>query len=103
VSGRHRGNPRGSVIRGTLSGAEETARITVAAKGTNAKLAGHLPFSSLERQIIPRPARRTFRHIMRASSPEAANMTLNVATGCDLVVIEAVPHPAEATTEALAL
>src|SRR2546430_12633047 len=34
--------PRGGVIEVTLSGVEETARITVAAKGTNAKLAGHL-------------------------------------------------------------
>src|SRR5947209_1137778 len=35
--------PRGGVIEVSVRGAEETGRITVAAKGANAKLAGNVP------------------------------------------------------------
>jgi histidine phosphotransferase ChpT len=95
--------PRGGVIEVTLSGAEETARITVAAKGTNAKLAGHLALLLAGTPDHPPVGPQDIQAYYAGLVAKAANLTLSVATACDLVVIEAEPHPAEATAEALAL
>ena len=95
--------PRGGVIEVTLSGAEETARITVAAKGTNAKLAGHLAVLLAGTPDHPPAGPQDIQAYYAGLVAKAANLTLSVATACDLVVIEAEPHPAEATAEALAL
>jgi histidine phosphotransferase ChpT len=95
--------PRGGVIEVTLSGAEETARITVAAKGTNAKLAGHLALLLAGTPDHPPAGPQDIQAYYAGLVAKAANLTLSVATACDLVVIEAEPHPAEAAAEALAL
>ncbi|MGB6326416.1 MAG: histidine phosphotransferase family protein [Methylocella sp.] len=94
--------PRGGVIEVTLSGAEETARITVAAKGPNAKLAGHLPLLLAGTPDHPPAGPQDIQAYYAGLVAKAANMTLIVAAACDRVVIEAEPHPAEATAEALA-
>jgi histidine phosphotransferase ChpT len=94
--------PRGGVIEVTLSGAEETARITVAAKGTNAKLAAHLPLLLAGTPDHPPADPQDIQAYYAGLVAKAANMILTVAAACDLVVIEAEPLPAEATAEAVA-
>jgi histidine phosphotransferase ChpT len=94
--------PRGGVIEVTLSGPEETARITVAAKGANAKLAVHLPLLLAGTPDHPPAGPQDIQAYYAGLVAKAANMTLKVATACGLVVIEAEPHPAKATAEAVA-
>jgi histidine phosphotransferase ChpT len=94
--------PRGGVIEVTLSGVEETARITVAAKGTNAKLAAHLPLLLAGTPDHPTAGPQDIQAYYAGLVAKAANMILTVATACDLVVIEAAPQPAEANAEAVA-
>jgi histidine phosphotransferase ChpT len=85
-----------------LSGPEETARITVAAKGANAKLAVHLPLLLAGTPDHPPAGPQDIQAYYAGLVAKAANMTLKVATASDLVVIEAEPHPAKATAEAVA-
>ena len=91
--------PRGGVIEVTASGAEEPARITVSAKGTTAKLAGHLPLLLAGMSVHPPAGPQDFQAYYAGLVAKAANMTLKVATACDLVVIEAEPRPAEETAQ----
>jgi histidine phosphotransferase ChpT len=94
--------PRGGVIEATMSGAGETARITVAAKGTNAKLAGHTPLllagTPDHRPEGPQDIQAYYAGLVA----KAANMVLTVVLEIDRVTIEAEPLLAEATAEAVA-
>jgi histidine phosphotransferase ChpT len=94
--------PRGGVIEVTLSGTGETARITVAAKGTNAKLAGHLPLLLAGTPDHPPAGPQDIQAFYAGLVAKAANMRLTVAADADRVMIEAEPHPAEAAAEAVA-
>jgi histidine phosphotransferase ChpT len=94
--------PRGGVIEVTLSGTEETARITVAAKGTNAKLAGHLQLLLAGTPDHPPAGPQDIQAFYAGLVAKAANVRLTVAADADRVTIEAEPLPAEATAEAVA-
>jgi histidine phosphotransferase ChpT len=94
--------PRGGVIEVTLNGVEETARVTVAAKGTNAKVAGHLPFLLAGTPDHPPTSPQDIQAYYAGLVAKAANRILTVATACDLVVIEAATLPVEATPEVVA-
>jgi histidine phosphotransferase ChpT len=94
--------PRGGVIEVTLSGAEETARITVTAKGTNAKLADHLPLLLAVTSDRPPAGPQDIQAYYAGLVAKAANMILTVAADADRVTIEAEPQPAEAPAKAVA-
>lgn len=94
--------PRGGVIEVTLSGAEETARVTVTAKGANAKLAAHVPLLLAGTPDHPPAGPQDIQAYYAGLVAKAANMTLKVAAAGDLVTIEAEPQPAAATAEAVA-
>jgi len=94
--------PRGGVIEVTLSGAGETARMTVAAKGTNAKLPGHLPLLLAGTPDYPPAGAQDIQAYYAGLVAKAANMTLTVAAESDRVKIEAEPLPAGAIAEAVA-
>jgi histidine phosphotransferase ChpT len=94
--------PRGGVIEVTLSGAEETARVTVTAKGANAKLAAHVPLLLAGTPDHPPTGPQDIQAYYAGLVAKAANMTLKVAAAGDLVTIEAEPQPAAATAEAVA-
>ncbi|MGH6857955.1 MAG: histidine phosphotransferase ChpT [Methylocella sp.] len=94
--------PRGGVIEVTLSGAEETARITVAAKGTNAKLAGHLPLLLAGTPDYPPAGPQDIQAYYTGLVAKAANMKLTVAADADRVTIEAEPVSAEVIAEPVA-
>jgi histidine phosphotransferase ChpT len=95
--------PRGGVIEVTLNGAEETRRITVAAKGTNAKLAGHLPLLLTGTPDHPPAGPKEIHAYYAGLVAKAANMRLTVAADADRVTIEAEPLSAEVTAEPVAL
>ena len=95
--------PRGGVIEVTLSGAEETARITVTAKGTNAKLAGHLPLLLAGTPDHPPARPQDIQAYYAGLVAKAANMTLTVVADADRVMIEAEPLSAKVIAEAVAL
>ncbi|MGC2224325.1 MAG: histidine phosphotransferase family protein [Methylocella sp.] len=95
--------PRGGVIEVTLSGAEETARITVTAKGTNAKLAGHLPLLLAGTPDHPPAGPQDIQAYYAGRVAKAANMTLTVAADADRVMIEAQPLSAKVIAEPVAL
>ena len=95
--------PRGGVIEVTLSGAEETARITVTAKGTNAKLAGHLPLLLAGTPDHPPAGPHDIQAYYAGLVAKAANMRLTVAADADRVAIEAEPLSAEVIAEPAAL
>ena len=90
---------RGGIIAVTLSGGGETARISVTATGTNAKLAGHLPgllTGTPEHQPSgPQDIQAYYASLVAT----AANMVLTVAAEADRISIEA--DPVEAVAEAL--
>ncbi|MGH6853552.1 MAG: histidine phosphotransferase ChpT [Methylocella sp.] len=91
--------PRGGVIEVTLWGAEETARITVAAKGANAKLAGHLPLLLAGTPDHPPAGPQDIQAYYAGLVAKAANMTLTVAADADRVSIDAKPVSAEVIAE----
>ncbi|MGH6794660.1 MAG: histidine phosphotransferase ChpT [Methylocella sp.] len=91
--------PRGGIIEVRLSGAEETARITVAAKGTNAKLAGHLPLLLTGTPDHPPAGPQDIQAYYAGLVAKAAKMTLTVAADADRVTIEAEPLAAEVIAE----
>jgi histidine phosphotransferase ChpT len=95
--------PRGGVIEVSLRGAEETARITVVAKGANAKLAGHLPLLLAGTPNYPPASPQDIQAYYAGLVAKAANMTLTVAADVDRVTIEAEPLSAEVTAEPVAL
>jgi histidine phosphotransferase ChpT len=94
--------PRGGVIEVTVSGAGESARITVAAKGTNAKLSSHLPLllagTSDHAPSTPQDVQAYYAGLIA----KAANMALTIAADTDLVAIEAEPVKTEAVAEPVA-
>lgn len=95
--------PRGGVIEVTLSGAEETAWITVTAKGTNAKLAGHLPLLLAGTPDHPPAGPQDIQAYYAGLVAKAANMTLTVVADADRVMIKAEPLSAKVIAEAVAL
>jgi histidine phosphotransferase ChpT len=95
--------PRGGVIEVTLSGAEETAWITVTAKGTNAKLAGHLPLLLAGTPDHLPAGPQDIQAYYAGLVAKAANMTLTVVADADRVMIEAEPLSAKVIAEAVAL
>ena len=95
--------PRGGVITVTVREAGGASgdglRISVAAKGPNAKLAGHTPALLAgvpEHNAVDAHAIQPFYAGLVA---RAANMTLHVSTEADVVTIEALPALALARTE----
>jgi histidine phosphotransferase ChpT len=95
--------PRGGVIEVMLSGAEETAWITVTAKGTNAKLAGHLPLLLAGTPDHPPAGPQDIQAYYAGLVAKAANMTLTVVADADRVMIEAEPLSAKVIAEPVAL
>jgi histidine phosphotransferase ChpT len=95
--------PRGGVIEVTLSGAEETAWITVTAKGTNAKLAGHLPLLLAGMPDHPPAGPQDIQAYYAGLVAKAANMALTVVADADRVMIEAEPLSAKVIAEPVAL
>jgi Uncharacterized protein conserved in bacteria len=95
--------PRGGVIEVSLRGAEETARITVAAKGTNAKLAGHVPLLLAGTPDHPPAGPQDIQAFYAGLIAKAANMILTVAADVDRVTIEAEPLSAEVIAEPVAM
>src|ERR1700737_1327494 len=69
--------PRGGVIEVTLSGPEETARITVAAKGAKAKLPAHLPLLLAGTPDHPPAGPQDIQAYYAGLIAKATNMTLN--------------------------
>ena len=84
--------PRGGVIEVTLDGAEETLRISVIAKGTNAKLAGHLPNLLAATPDHPPYGPQDIQAYYTGLVARAANMILTVTAEGDRVSIEAEPR-----------
>jgi histidine phosphotransferase ChpT len=87
--------PRRGMIEVTASGAGEEARIKVAAKGSNPKLASHVP-PLLTGQ--PESAPSTPQDVQAYYTglvAKAAGMILTVAAEAETVTFEAVPHKAE--------
>ena len=91
--------PRGGVIEVTLNGAGGAARITVAAKGANAKLASHIPLLLAGTSDHPPAGPKEIQAYYAGLIAKAANMTLAVALDADRVAIEALPLAAEVATE----
>jgi histidine phosphotransferase ChpT len=91
--------PRGGIIEVTLSGGGETTRISVIAKGTNAKLAGHLPGLLTGTPEQPPSGPQDIQAYYASLVATAANMVLTVATEADRISIEA--EPMEAVAEVL--
>jgi len=94
--------PRGGIIEVTLTGTEDSGRITVAAKGTNAKLGAHLPSLLSGTPEQPPAGPQDIQAYYAGLVAGAANMTLTIATDVDRVSIEAAPLPAEAIAESAA-
>jgi histidine phosphotransferase ChpT len=91
--------PRGGIIEVTLSGGSGTTRISVIAKGTNAKLAGHLPALLAGMPEQPPSGPQDIQAYYASLVATAANMVLTVATETDRISLEA--EPVEAVAEAL--
>jgi histidine phosphotransferase ChpT len=94
--------PRGGNIEVALTGCEETARITVIAKGTNAKLAGHIPNLLTGTPDHQSYGPQDIQAYYAGLVAKAANMILIVATDADRVSIEAEPLLVEAIPEPVA-
>jgi histidine phosphotransferase ChpT len=95
--------PRGGVIEVTLRGAEKTARIMVAAKGENAKLAGHLPLLLAGTPDHPPASPQDIQAYYAGLVAKAANMILTMAADVDRVTIEAAPLSADVIAVPVAL
>ncbi|MGO9673492.1 MAG: histidine phosphotransferase ChpT [Methylocella sp.] len=92
--------PRGGVItvRADAAAADGSLRVSIAAKGPNAKLAAHVPAllaGAPEHHSVDAHAIQPFYTGLVA---RAANMTLHVTTEPDAVTIEALPALAPADT-----
>jgi len=94
--------PRGGVIAVKIEGAEATTRIEVQAKGTNARLASHVPQllagTSENNQVDAHGIQPFYTGLVA----RAAKLTLNVVIAGDLVKIEACPATAPALASASA-
>jgi histidine phosphotransferase ChpT len=95
--------PRGGVIEVALSGDGETARITVAAKSTNAKLAGHVPLLLAGTPDHPPAGPQDIQAYYAGLVAKAANMKLTVTAEADRVTIEAESLSAKIIAEPVAL
>lgn len=93
--------PRGGIIAVTLTGSDETGRITVAAKGTNAKIAGQLPGLLNGTPDQPPSGPQDIQAYYAGLVAKAANMALMVDVDTDRVSIEAEPLPVAAIAEAI--
>jgi histidine phosphotransferase ChpT len=94
--------PRGGIIEVTLGDNEETARISVTAKGTNAKLAGHLPGLLTGAPDCQPAGPQDIQAYYAGLVAKAANMILAVAVDADRVSIEAEAIQVEAIAEVVA-
>jgi histidine phosphotransferase ChpT len=88
--------PRGGIIAVTLRGGGDTARISVTATGTNAKLAGHLPALLAGTPEQPPSGPQDIQAYYASLVAAAANMALTIAAETDRIGIEAEPLPVEA-------
>ncbi len=97
--------PRGGSIAVTADGADgapEDLRLAVAAKGTNARLAAHVPTllaGAPEHRSVDAHSIQPF---FTGLVAKAADMTLKIAVEADLVMIEALPTAEAARAEAAA-
>lgn len=94
--------PRGGVITVATSETEEAMRVSVSAKGANAKLASQVPHllaGAPDQNAIDAQGIQAFYTGLVA---KAANMTLNVELGSDLVTIEAAPKRVPAIAQIVA-
>src|SRR6516165_6341994 len=88
--------PRGGIISVTTHGSDNQLRVKVEARGTNAKLASHVPqllAGTPDNQSVDAHGIQAFYTGLVA---RAANMMLNVAAVSELVTIEALPVTADA-------
>ncbi len=97
--------PRGGaiIVRTDTAAADGSLRISVTAKGANAKLAGHTPgllSGAPENHSVDAHAIQPFYTGLVA---RASNMSLHVTTEADSVTIEALPALALATVETSAV
>jgi histidine phosphotransferase ChpT len=85
------GIPRGGTVTVTLAGSETDTKISVTAKGVNARLPGHVPgllSGTPESATLDAQAIQPYYTGLIA---RAANMALEIATSIDEVVIAAIP------------
>lgn len=85
--------PRGGIITVAMNATAEPIRISVTARGQNAKLASHVPqllAGTPDQNSVDAHGIQAFYTGLVA---RAANMSLYVATASDLVAIEAAPAP----------
>jgi histidine phosphotransferase ChpT len=83
--------PRGGIVTVTLAGNEMDTKISVEAKGANARLPGHVPgllSGTPENNTVDAQAIQPYYTGLIAG---AANMALEVTTSTDSVALEAVP------------
>ncbi|HUI21599.1 MAG TPA: histidine phosphotransferase family protein [Methylocella sp.] len=93
--------PRGGIIEVALTGSEDTARITVAAKGTNAKLATQLPALLAGAPEHPPSGPQDIQAYYTGLVAKAADMMLTVTADADFVRIEAEAIGVEAVIGAM--
>jgi histidine phosphotransferase ChpT len=94
--------PRGGIITVTISGGDAATELKVEAKGTNARLASHVPQlleGTPENNSVDAHGIQAYYTGLVA---RAADMVLHVATASDSVTIGAVPAIAAASATALA-
>jgi histidine phosphotransferase ChpT len=91
--------PRGGVIEVTLRGSEDTARLTIAAKGANAKLASHIPLLLTGTPDHAPSTPQDIQAYYTGLVAKAANLTVTAFGDTDLISFEAEPLPAEAFAE----
>ncbi|MGB2729626.1 MAG: histidine phosphotransferase family protein [Methylovirgula sp.] len=92
--------PRGGIISVKVNDADTVARIEVEAKGTNARLASHVPqllAGTPENNHVDAQGIQAYYTGLIA---RAAKLTLSVATSADLVRLEACPATANALASA---
>jgi len=92
--------PRGGIIEVTLADAA-AERLTVTAKGTNAKLAGQLPGLLAGTPDLPPSGPQDIQAYCAGLVAKAANMVLTVTADADRVSIDAEPLSVVAIAEAL--
>jgi histidine phosphotransferase ChpT len=96
--------PRGGVIEVTVSGQGELERITVAARGANARLSSHLPLLLAGTPDRPPSTPHDVQAYYAGLVAKAANMALTVSAETDIVAVEAEALAVEAAAaEAVAL
>jgi histidine phosphotransferase ChpT len=93
--------PRGGIIEVAVSGAGESARMSVVAKGANAKLSGHLPPLLAGAPDHAPSTPQDIQAYYTGLIGKAANMVITVTADTGLVTIEAEPLKAHAAVEPL--